>query len=159
MNTASSHPAELADRHASLFGIAVLLVALKFAVSATMHFTDAPTTAILDKAELVLALGGAGLVLAVLVWKRRALTPSQRHAYFADRDSFVFEAIQRARISSWNLTFLALITLEIFADDTDRVSADFFVQVALAVLLGVFGLKFFVLMRDSGDEDDGDDDA
>lgn len=152
MNAPSNHPAELADRHASILGVAVLLIGLRFAVAAAMHFTSPSTTAILDTIEIVLAVGGAVIVVGLVFWKSRRLTPAQRRTYF-DRDGFTFEAIQRARVASWNMTFLVLVALEIFADDADRVSADFFVQIALAVLLCAFGLKFFALMRDpDGDE-------
>lgn len=153
MNAASNHPAELADRHASLFGAAIVLVALKFAVSAAMHFTDGSTTSILDTVELVLALVAAAVVLAVFGSKVLRLTAEQRRAHL-DEDSFVLEAIRRSSVTSWNASVLALVILEIFADDADSIAADFFLQVALAILLGVFGLKFFALMRDPGGDDD-----
>lgn len=147
------HSAEAADRHASLLGVAVLMVALKFAASAGLHFVDGPTAEVLDKIEIVLALGAAVLVLWILVWKATRLSPQQRRTYFRE-DSFAFEAMRQARVASWNLTFLTLVVIEIFADDVTSVGPDFFMQVALAVMLGVFGLKFFVLMRDTGGEND-----
>lgn len=154
MNSSSPvHPADAADRHASLLGMALLMIALKFAASAGLHFVDGSTAAVLDKVELVLALGAAALALWIVVWKALRLSPQQRRAYFRT-DSFASEALRQARVASWNLTFLTLVILEIFADDVTSVGPDFYVQVALAVLLGAFGLKFFVLMRDTPGEDD-----
>lgn len=147
------HPAEAADRHASLLGVAVLLLAAKFAVSASMHFVDESAAVVLDRTELALALGAAVLAVTILAWKAVRLSPEQRRSYLRE-DSFAFEAIRRARAASWNAMFLVLVVFEVVADDIRDVSADFYVQVALAVLLAVFGLKFFALMRDTGGDDD-----
>lgn len=148
------HPAEAAERHASLLGVAVLLVALKFAASAALHFTDGALAGALDTAELVLALGAAALALWILGWKALRLSPADRRAYLSE-DGFAFEALRQSRIASWNITFLLLVALEIFADRAGSVPPTFFVQVALAILLAVFGLKFFWVMRAA----DGGDDA
>lgn len=148
------NPAEVADRHASLIGIAVLLVALKFGASAALHFTDGSLARALDTAELVLALAAAALALWVLGWKALRLSPADRRAYFSE-DGFAFEALRQSRIASWNITFLLLIALEIFAGNREGVPPEFFLQLALAVLLAAFGLKFFWVLRAA----DGSDDA
>lgn len=139
-------PAEAADRHAFLIGVAVLAMALKFAASATAHFVDEPLVRYLDSAEIVFALFAVAVVLWIFSWKVRRLPRSERRAYLG-QDSFVVEAMRRSRDASWNVTLVVLVGLELVAKRVEIPSA-FFVQATVAAMLAVLGLKFLYISRD-----------
>lgn len=140
-------PAEAADRHALLIGVALLAMALKYAASATAHFVDEPLVRYLDYAEIVCALFAVAAVLWIFAWKVRRLTPSERRAYLGE-DSFVVEAMRRSRDASWNVTFVVLVALELVAKRVAEVPSEFFVQATIAAMLAALSLKFFYVNRD-----------
>lgn len=144
-------PAEAADRHHFLIGVAVLSMALKFAASATAHFVDEPLVRYLDSAEIVCALFAVVVVLWIFTWKVRWLPRSERRAYLG-QDSFVVEAMRRSRDASWNVTILVLVALELVAKRVAEIPSAFFVQATLAAMLAALSLKFLYISRDDGVE-------
>lgn len=148
--------AEVAERHSRLLLLGVLFLALKYAASASMSVSSGALHQSLDYIELALALAGVGLIIPVCIWKLvklRAMPTSKRILYFAP-DSFAVDAINRAQRISWASLFITLIILEIISDKQTRLPAVFYLQVSLAVMLGVFAGAFFSIYREHEETED-----
>lgn len=153
--------AEVAERHSRLLLLGVLFLALKYAASAGMSVSSGALHQSLDYIELALALVGVGLIIPVCIWKLvklRAMPTSKRILYFAP-DSFAVDAINRAQRISWASLFISLIILEIISDKQTRLPAVFYLQISLAVMLGVFAGAFFSIYREPGEPEEPEDPA
>lgn len=155
--------ADAADRHRTFAAIAALALALMFLTNAVTDLVGPPAVLPLKIATLVLALLAVGLVVPVMFWKFRRMPAGERDLYF-NADGFVPAILNRALRASWVVTLLLLMVLNVLVGDNDSggylssLPAEFFLQVALAVMLGVKAVVFLVLSRDDS-EDGGEDGA
>ena len=147
----TASPAEDKDRHIRLAALGLLLIALKFGLDATAHFVSPDAAQLLDYGTIAASLGAVLLILPLVFYKFFRLDPQDRAVYFSDQ-SFAIDALKRAQVFSWSVTFLLLIGLEITADDPGALAPDFYLQAALAVMLGSAAVAFLVLSRDPGEE-------
>lgn len=135
------------DRHASLIALGGLLLGLKYFADAAQALAPSDLRSTLDAAALVLALTGVLLIVPVLIWKVRHLSPRERRVYFS-RESFTAQVVARAQVASWNATLLALFGLDIVYRGTPTLPVEFFVQALLGVALTVFAAVFLGLNRE-----------
>jgi len=147
----TASPAEDKDRHIRLAALGLLLIALKFGLDATAHLAPPDAAQLLDYGAIAASLGAVLLILPLVFYKFFQLDPQDRAVYFSDQ-SFAIDALKRAQVFSWSVTFLLLIGLEITADDPGALAPDFYLQAALAVMLGSAAVAFLVLSRDPGEE-------
>ena len=147
--------AEAFDRHWRLRGLALLSLSLMYAVKATTHIVGTDVAGQLKYLMSGLALLAVALVIPVAYWKLRKLPKGERSFYFSP-DGFVVETLNRAHKVSWGVTLFLLAGFEIFTNDRDfstDLPTEFFLAVALAVMLGVLSLVFFFLNRADGDHE------
>ena len=147
MNAAKNlSAAELLDQFMQALAIALFLFALKFAISAGMHFADSTFLTLLDWAELGVALLAIAILLPAAFHYRRL--KSRLGQRFLESDGYVADIFKKSFAKSFSITFLFLVLLEIVTKNQFLdLPARFFVQVILTMMLGTFGLTFFILSR------------
>ncbi len=147
----SASPAEAKDRHIRMAALGLLLIALKFGLDATAHFVSPETAELLDYGTIAASIGAVLLILPLVFYKVFRLDPRDRAVYFSDQ-SFAMDALKRAQVFSWSVTFLLLVFLEILVDEPGALAPGFYLQAALTVMLGSTAVAFLVLSRDPGEE-------
>ena len=141
--------AEAADQRWYLLAVLVFLLGLKSALSATMVLVDQPYHRYLGWAEAVAALSAVAIVLLIVVFKFVRVPRHQRQR-FLEMEGYVKETSLKACRASWSATLLTLMLFTVVFDEQDTsLPAEFHVQTALAVMLGVFSVAFFVMNRSS----------
>jgi hypothetical protein len=141
--------ADTKDRHAGLVALGVLALGLKYGADAWMHFAGQEWTRILDVVGIALGLSAVILIVPILVWKIRHLTPEQRRVYFSDQ-SFTAAVLRKAHVASWASTVLVLLILEVVSRDLPRLPPAFFLQSTLAVMFASLAVSFLILDRVPG---------
>lgn len=144
--------AEAADQRWYLLALMIFLLGLKSALSAAMVLVDQPYQRYLGWAEAVAALSAVAIVLLLVVFKFVRVPRDQRQR-FLDMEGYVKETSLKACRWSWSATLITLMLFTVVFDEQDTsMPAEFHVQTALAVMLGVFSVAFFVMNRSSDDE-------
>lgn len=144
--------AEAADRRWRLLAVAVFLMALKSAASAGMVVVDQPYLRYLDWFEAAMAIGSLAVVLWLLFFKFFRVPASERRS-FLKVESYVGTTIKTAMFRSWLVTFILLSVIAPFAGKHAEIPSQFFLQLTLATMLGVFSGVFFFLNADGGAAD------
>ncbi|WP_286830832.1 MULTISPECIES: hypothetical protein [Kordiimonas] len=101
------------------------------------------------------------LIVAPAVWSLKRIGAIKPRPGCDEPESFVKDMLARASTLAFSITFVVLLALQVLSDKifTDQPPA-FFIGIALMVSLYVFSVSFFVLSRDTGDDDDfGEDRA
>lgn len=143
------------DRHASLVALGGLLLGLKFFADAARYVFPPNVGPALDLAGLGLALAGVLLIVPVVIWKLRHLSPRERRSYFS-REGFTAKVVGRAQTASWNVTLLALVGLDVVFDGSRSLPAEVVVHALIGLAFTVFAGVFLVLNREPSVEgDDG----
>ncbi len=148
-STAQMSTPDAADRHARFAGIAGLLVATKYVVSASMHFADGTLLRVLDAAEIGIMAIAILVVAPFIYWKIAKLPRHERGLYFGP-DSFVVESMRSARKASWAITMISLFVLEFLSATQSQLPGEFFIQIAIAIIFASFSVSFLYLMRGDG---------
>ena len=144
--------AESADRRWYLLAIVIFLLAVKSALSAAMVIADESYLRYLDWAEGAAAMATLPIVAWLVFFKFARVPRAQRH-HFLNMEGYVRDTVRQACSASWTATVVPLMVLGAIADDwVASMPAEFFLQAAIAVMLGVFSLTFFVMNRSSDDE-------
>ncbi len=144
--------AEAADQRWYLLAVMIFLLALKSAISAAMVLVDQPYQRYLGWAEAVAALSAVAIVVLLVVFKFVRVPRDQRQR-FLEMEGYVKETSLRACRASWSATLITLMLFTVVFDEQDTsMPPEFFLQTALAVMLGVFSVAFFVMNRSSDDE-------
>jgi len=153
MNSTSQTPiAEAADQRWYLLAVMVFLLGLRSAIAAGMVLVDQPYRRYLGWAEAVAALSAVAIVLLLVVFKFVRVPRDQRRR-FLDMEGYVKETSLKACRASWSATLLTLMLFTVVFDEQDTsMPPEFVLQTALAVMLGVFSVSFFVMNRSSDDE-------
>lgn len=153
MGSTSQMPAaDVGDRHRRFVAFAMLAVASIYALAAARHFLGADAARVAGILELVMVAAMVGFLAPVFLWKVRSRDSDDWHLY-RRKDGFVADSVARAHLASWIVTF---VLLSVLAQQTDRfgdLPPEFFLEVTLAVMLGVFGVVFLYLSR-TPEEDD-----
>lgn len=143
--------AEIADHHSRLIALVMLVMSLYFAASAASFFVSDEVARYLDMLEVGAAIFVVGVMLPVMFWKILKLPREDRPLYFSS-DGYVAQTLLQAKNASWVTTFMVLIVVDQITEERfAEVPPRFFIQVILAIMLGVFGGVFFLLNR-SADE-------
>lgn len=142
-------PAEATDRHGRLLLWAITLVAAMSFSNAVESVAEPPLLGYMKALQIALAAGALAALFPCAVWKfgtLRRLSAEERREYFAS-DSFMVHAFKHAKQASWIAALGLLIVLGPVSARLPDVPADFFFDLALGVMLGVFGVSGLILSR------------
>lgn len=143
--------ADVGDHHRRLMALAALSLALMYATSSVTYLVEASVGRYLDVAVIVFVVLTFVPLVPIVVWKARQ-PPSQEWHLYKGEDGFIADALSRAHIVSWATTLLLLTVFTGIADRWD-LPTEFWIRVALAVMLAVFAIVFLLLSRTgTGDE-------
>lgn len=146
-NPSTMHHAEHVDRHIQFYAGIAFLMAIKFSISAAMTVVPEPTRAILDTAELVIALFAVVGVLALVPLHWKNLPPQTRREYLKG-EGFVPEAFRLAAMQAFFFSFLFITVLEVFSKKMSLTQVPaFYLNVSLAFMLFTLTILFFVRLR------------
>jgi len=140
-------PVEATDRHGRRVALCMAIGATLFGANAAERIATAEVERVLDIGQIALVGLMAILLLPLVRWKFGVLgsfPPEDRRQYFA-ADSFMVHTMKKARALSWSVTFAALVVLGIASRAFTDVPAKFFLDTALAVMFGVFGVTVLIL--------------
>jgi len=147
VNTQQHIPtAEIADRHRQRTAVAFLAMALMYLAMAAEHLVEGIVGEYLEVGIIGMALLVLALLLPVALWKIRKLPGSERHLYFSS-DGFTAQTLSQALRASWGTTLVTIIILAIFSDNKylSGLSGEFYLQLVVAIMLGVVSTAFLVL--------------
>lgn len=145
--------ADAADRHGRAMGLAGLMASLNYALSAASNLYDDPVSEYLELAGNGVLGIGIVIALPMVFFILRRLPPEEKHLYFHP-DSYIFEAMRAAGKASLAVTMVSLFVLEFVTGRWEAVPSQFFIRVAIAILIGSFAVAFLTLIR-GGDSDAG----
>ena len=146
--------AEMADRRWELLALAVFLMALKYSASAAMAVVEGPWVRYLDWFAAATALSTVAIILWMMSIKLRVA--SRQRQRFLKLEGYVAEAIKNAIKRSWGATFVLLVILTEIAEKSfaNLIPTGFYLQLTVAVMLGVFSVSFFIINRPSDDNEE-----
>ena len=142
-------PAEATDRHGRLLALSMSTMAVLFGANAAKRIAGDELEQFVDVAQIVLVMAIGLLLIPVFRWKAvvlRSFSPEERRHYFA-ADSYMVSSLKKARALSWSVTFVLLVLLSIASGVFSDMPARFFLDAALAVMVGVFAITVLVLNR------------
>ncbi len=145
--------ADHVDNHKRLVCFAMFLLSLIYAVGVIKYVADEEVVSYLG----ILGKGLAGLFFVVLIvsiyWKVRFIPENQRHL-FSSPDSYGMQALNRACMISWVLTFVCLSLIKLtISKDSSTFPAEFYLNLTVFVMLAVFSVTFFFLFRTDREEE------
>ncbi len=147
-------PAQVVDTFMQRSAIGLLLIALKFAVTAGAHFLPEVAEDVVDITALLLSIAAVFVILPSC--GRYLAGRKADRTCFANVESYLAEMFREAAMRAFSATFVLLIGLHIV---TDLASPDlptvFFLDLIIAVMTGAAAISYFILVR--GDQDDADD--
>ncbi len=149
--------AEVLDKFMHAVAIALLLFSLKFATSAAMHFADGSLLNILDWTEIVLT-GLAVIILIPAGFRFKLLKYKPEHRFF-EPNGYVIDIFRRSFEKGFSITFLMLVILDVATKrHFTEIPTAFFIEIILVVMLGSFGIAFFLLSHRADTDlfDDGE---
>ena len=141
---------EMLDRYMQHFALGVFLIAINYGLGATSFFFTEPLADILEKAGAVIAVVGGILVIWVAL---SSYLSGQKYDLFND-DSFIMQAFYGACTKGFMIGWITLVFLEVLDKILNEQPPEFFIKTTLAVMLGAFSIKFFMLNRELGDDQD-----
>ena len=142
--------ADQVDNHRRLLFLAMFLLSLIYAIKTASFIVDQGVADYLG----IVAKGLAGLFLIVLLvlayWKVRFIPKDERYL-LASLDSYVMHVLNRACLISWFSTFALLsLMMTTTSHNSSAFPAEFYLNLTLFLMLAVFSLSFFFLLRASG---------
>ena len=158
-HTATTSPAEIADRTILLLSYSLIAISAIFCLSVIEHFVEPALAAQINWLIKVFAIGVVVLTGGLIFWKFRSFTTDQRQRFLAE-DGFLQIAFQKAMAKSWLLGISLLVMLQ-WAEWDDGsllqllppMPQSILVQLILAVFLVLFSIAFLIFAHiESGDE-------
>jgi len=145
--------ADHVDNHKRFIVFALLLLSFIYAAKVVMYVVDGEMHYYLR----ILQIGLAGLMVAVFIgsiyWKIAYIPKNQRNL-FSSSDSYVMQALNRACMISWSLTFMCLSLIMVTTNkNSSAFPAEFYLALTLFVMLAAFSLSFFFLFRTDKEEE------
>jgi hypothetical protein len=145
--------AQVVDTFMQRTALGILLMSVKFSLAAAAPFLPATLDNALDIAAVLLSIAAALVILpafARYIERRKSDKGGCRHV-----ESYVVEMFREAGMRAFSATFVLLISLQIFADTVSPdLPVGFYLDLIMAVSLGVAALSFLALVRDDADEED-----
>lgn len=150
INKASS--ADHADTHKQLMFLSMFLLSLVYAGKTVLYFVEAPVDNYLSITTKILVGLMFVAILATIYWKIKFIPGAKRYL-LASEDSYVSKAMNQASKISWMLTFVLLaITTTIVNNESSAFPAQLYIDMTLFFMAASFSISFFILFRDSGEE-------
>lgn len=151
--------AQFVDRFLKRIALSVSILALSYGSGALSHIVGGEARDILLMVKDPLGLLAALIVLPMFI-KMMVKVIRSGKASGDTSSGYVAEIYGKSAGNGFAAGFIFLIFTEPMSDGwLAHLPPSFFVQAAIAVLLGSLGISFFILNRDTGDEmDDGFDD-
>jgi hypothetical protein len=146
--------ADAYDRGKHRIALATFAISVIFAMRAAGHVVGPETNGYLAIVKVAMQIVAVACVLSVIYWTLFKLPKGERHLYFG-ADGFVVDALNRAQQTSWLVTFLALMVLEDLSHAASfrDLPVSFYLQSAMALMLGVSSVVFFYLNRSNDDHE------
>ena len=139
--------AERVDTHRRLLFFAMFLLSLVYAVKTAAYVVDQAVNDYLG----LFAKGVAGvllIVVIVLVYRKVRFLPRADRHLLASLDSYVMHVLNRACLISWFSTFaLVSLLMTTTSHGSSAFPTEFYLNLTLFLMLGVFSLSFFFLLR------------
>lgn len=144
--------ADHADTHKRLLFLSMFLLSLIFALETGSYFVGEPVGDFLSITSKVLV----GLlfisIFFTVFWKIKFIAGDKRYLLNSE-DSFVAHALNKACKISWILTFIMLTVITVTTGrESSAFPAQFYINLAQFSMAAGFSISFFILFRDSGDE-------
>ncbi len=156
--SAKLSPAQMLEKFMQRTATGTFLLAVSYTIGTAEYLVPdgmADTLNILQKPLSLLVI----LLVAPAVWSMARIGAFKARPGCDEPESFVKEMLARASTLAFSITFVALLALQVLSGKffTNQPPA-FFIGIALMVSLYVFSISFFVLSRDTEDDDDFEDD-
>lgn len=151
--------ADAFDRGRRRIALMTMAISIIFAGRAADHVLGPEADGYLQIVKIAMQIVAVAAFLSVVYWVFVKLPKGERHLYFS-ADGFVIDTVRRAQNISWIVTFLALMVLEEISGMAPlrELPSSFFLQAAMAVMLGVSSVVFFYLNR-SEEENEAEQDS
>lgn len=147
-----SSSADHADTHKRLLFLSMFLLSLIFAIETGSYFVGESVGNFLSiTAKVFVGLFFISIFFTVF-WKIKFIPGDKRYLVNSE-DSFVAHALNKACKISWILTFIILTVITVTTGrESSTFPAQFYINLAQFFMTAVFSISFFILFRDSGDE-------
>ncbi len=152
--SAKLSPAQTLEKFMQRTAIGTFLLAISYTIGTAEYLVSeelADTLNMLQKPLGLLVI----LLVAPAVWSMARIGAFKARPGCDEPESFVKEMLARASTLAFSITFVTLLALQVLSG---KVFADqppaFFIGIALMVSLYVFSISFFVLSRETEDDDD-----
>jgi energy-coupling factor transporter transmembrane protein EcfT len=147
-----SSSADHADTHKRLLFLSMFLLSLIFAIETGSYFVGESVGNFLSiTAKVFVGLLFISIFFTVF-WKIKFIPGDKRYLVNSE-DSFVAHALNKACKISWILTFIILTVITVTTGrESSTFPAQFYINLAQFSMTAVFSISFFILFRDSGDE-------
>lgn len=144
--------ADHADTHKRLLFISMFLLSLIFAVETGSYFVREPVEDFFSVTAKVLVGLFIISIFSTVFWNIKFIPRDQRYLPNSE-DNFVTHALNRACKISWILTFILLTIITVTTGrESSALPAQFYINLAQFSMTAVFSISFFILFRDSGEE-------
>lgn len=141
--------AEATDRHGRLVLISIVLASLMVFSNAVEDVADPALAGYMKMTQAVLIVGMVAALAPCFVWwywTLRRLPVEEQREYFA-ADSFIVHALKRAKSASWVVVLMLLIVMGPMSKRSGDLPTEFFFDMVLGIMLGVFGVYALILSR------------
>ncbi|WP_417459997.1 hypothetical protein [Kordiimonas sp.] len=147
--------AQMVDSFLRRTAVCVTIVAFIYGVQAFEFIAPAAIADRIDSLTLVLSI--LVLVLMLPSFLRFTIFRRSENCRQAEADSYMADRFKLAAHHAFTATFVCLILLQAisraFEAEIAHLPVAFFLDMALAVSLGAFGVGFYLLVRENHDED------
>jgi len=157
--TATHSAAQTIEKFMQRTAAGTFLLAVSYSIGTAEYLVTgdlAETLNLIQKPLGILVI----LIVAPAVWSLMRIGAFRRPPGCSEPESFVKDMLTRASTLAFSVTFVTLLALQVLSGKifTDQPAA-FFIQIALMVSLYVFSISFFILSRDTEEDDEFGEDA
>jgi hypothetical protein len=154
-NTDETMP-QFVDRFLARIALAVTIMGASYGAGALTHLVDGGLREFLNMVRHPVGLLAALIILPMFI--KMMITVVKCRGKYQEPSGYIAEIYGKSAANGFAAGFIFLVLLEPFSG---RVLSDmppqFFVQAAIAVMLGALGISFFILNRGGDDEMDDDE--
>jgi hypothetical protein len=152
----SEAPVSAEDRLDAVYRLTALLLLCVGVVHGTGALRDvavnASLTAILASGIHKALLVVTPLLAVFTIWKSLALRRKAGPGCLHVKDGFIYHSIQRAVVLAGFITYLSLVMMHEFSDDT-LLPVKFYLNLAMAIMTTTFGVTYLLSSRVKSDDD------
>jgi len=144
-------PAQIADNLIQKTAAGLFLLAASYALSAAIIVSSEESGSYLENVKLALRL--IVLVIVFPAFFSFIRMRISRKEYCQESEGYIAEMFKQACVYGFSFTFISLLILKflvpLYGND---LPADFFINIIMALSLGVFSITFYLLIRDDDDD-------